>query len=304
MIHFSIKTGGVIAGMLLILLVGAMIWAQPKTLPQASDVPGALQLVTTIYPLAEFAEQVGGDLVKVTALVPAGVEPHDYEPTPQDIAQLYNADVVLVNGNGVDAWAEKLGDDLRKKGVHTVQMSEELASSSSTDPHYWLDPVLAKQLVQVIHRAVEAKHGPSEVLGQQVNAAEARLDALHTRYEVTLARCARRGFVTTHDAFRYLASRYHLVQYPISGFSPTEDPSPQTMAEISNLVREKGITTIFTETLVSPKTAEAIASETGAITAVLNPIEGITEVERQAGKGYIQLMEDNLTQLNAALQCS
>lgn len=287
---------------LVLVLIGVVIFSRSKGLQRIIDPSLKLQVVATIYPLADIAKQVGGDLVEVTTLVPAGVEPHDYEPTPQEIAKLYSADVAIVHGKGIDPWAEKLIDDLRKKGVRVVRTTDD-GELLGDDPHVWLDPVAAKQLANSISWPLFLERREDEQLQTQLRAFEARLDALDAEYKTKLSTCKQREFVTSHDAFAYLAKRYNLIQRPISGLSPTEDPSPQTMSEISQLVQQKGITTIFTETLVSPKTAQTIASETGAKTAVLNPIEGITEEEQRAGKEYIQLMEDNLVHLRAALQC-
>ncbi len=297
---------GILIGALVLaalLIVGVSVFSRLKSGQQQPNSSAKLRVAATIYPLADFAKQIGGDALEVRTIVPAGVEPHDYEPTPQDVVDLYRADVVLVNGNGVDPWADKLVDDLRKQGVRTMRMSDEIAAIGSSDPHFWLDPVLAKHAVEMIGRPLKSLRVPVPV-EEGVRTMQAKLDALDERYSRGLARCKRRDFVTTHDAFSYLAKRYQLVQHPISGFSPTEDPSPQTMAEITNLVTQKGITTVFTESLVSPKTAQTIATETGAQTAVLNPIEGITEEEQRAGKDYLQLMEENLVHLRAALECS
>ncbi len=286
-----------------VLTVG-IFYARSKSLQPSVHPLQKLQVVATFYPLAYFAEQVGGDLVEVMTIVPSGIEPHDYEPTPQDLAKLYNADVVLVNGNGIDPWASKIVDDLRKQGIRTLRMSDELESIGSADPHFWLDPILAKQSADLIGRPLFVSLRNSGAVELQLREFVTRLDELHEQYQTGLAECKQREFVTTHNAFAYLAKRYNLTQHPISDISLSEDPSPQTMAEISDLVKQKGITTIFFETLVSPKTAQTIATETGAQTAVLNPIEGVTSEETQAGKGYLQLMQENLLHLKTALQCT
>ncbi len=302
----SLTKRGLLIAILLIfvlLLVGIAIFSRSKGLQRIVNPSLKLQVVATIYPLADIAKQVGGGLVEVTTLVPPGVEPHDYEPTPQEIAKLYSADVAIVHGKGIDPWAEKLIDDLREKGVRVVRTTDD-GELLGDDPHVWLDPVAAKQLANSISWPLFLERREDEQLQTQLRAFEARLDALDAEYKMKLSTCKQREFVTSHDAFTYLAKRYNLVQRPISGLSPTEDPSPQMMAEISQLVQQKGITTIFTETLVNPKTAQTIASETGAKTAVLNPIEGITEEELRSGKDYLQLMEENLLHLQAALECS
>lgn len=287
-----------------LLVIFGIAYTYSKGIQRLVQPSQKLQVVATFYPLAYFAEQIGGDLVEVITIVPPGTEPHEYEPTPQDLVKLYTADVVLVNGNGIDPWASKIVDDLRKQGIRTVQMSDDIESIGLADPHFWLDPLLAKQTAHLIGQSLSLRLQNSETLEYQLRRFETRLDELHEQYQTGLAQCKQREFVTTHEAFAYLARRYALTQHSISGVSIDEDPSPQTMAEISDLVKQKGITTIFFETLVSPKAAQAIATETGAQTAVLNPIEGVTSEEVQAGKDYVQLMQENLLHLKTALQCS
>lgn len=301
-----------------ILLIGCVVVAgvvfayskyQRSTTPVPTDSARKAQVVATIYPLADFATQVGGDLVDVVTIVPAGAEPHDYEPTPQDVVKMYQADVVLINGNGFDAWAEKLIPALRAEDVRVVLVSEEieplpLEDEVGFDPHAWLDPVFAMRVSEAIARALLSDVSDVGALGAQKGAYIARLGALDEAYRTGLLQCERRDIVTSHDAFRYPAKRYNLTNYAIAGLSPEEDPSARDIAEVSRLVKEKGVTTIFFETLVSPKLAETIASEAGVGTAVLNPIEGLTEEELAAGKDYVQIMEENLKALRTALTCS
>lgn len=294
-------------------LVGGVVSAysrpQNRTIPASTGSAQKTQVVATIYPLADFATQVGGDLVDVVTIVPAGAEPHDYEPTPQDVVKMYQADVVLINGNGFDAWAEKLIPALRAEDVRVVLMSEEieplpLEDEAGFDPHAWLDPVFAMRVSEAIARAISSDVSDVGALGAQKSAYIARLRTLDDAYRTGLAQCEQRDIVTSHDAFRYPAKRYNLTNYAIAGLSPEEDPSARDIAEVSRLVKEKGVTTIFFETLVSPKLAETIASEAGVGTAILNPIEGLTEEEVAAGKDYVKIMEENLKALRTALTCS
>ncbi len=172
------------------------------------------------------------------------------------------------------------------------------------DPHVWLDPVLAKQIVQRIAAAL-AGADPAGKPTYEANAQAyaARLDALHRAYERTLATCKRRELVTAHAAFGYLAARYGLEQVPISGLSPEAEPTPGRLAELIDFVRTHGVTAVFFETLASPKVAETVARETGARTMVLNPLEGLTPVELAQGKDYLGIMEENLRSLAAGLEC-
>ncbi len=267
-----------------------------------------VQIVATIYPLGDFAKNVGGELVEVITITPPGIEPHEYEPTPQDLVKMQKADLVLINGNGVDPWAEKVVDGLRAKQIRVLILSEGIAvlpseEGEGLDPHVWLDPVFAAQISEAIATALSQSSPDAARFIAQKDAYVARLKALDEAYRAGLARCERREIVTSHNAFRYLAKRYNLTNYYILGLSPEEDPSPQKIAEVSTLAKQKGVKTIFFETLVSPKFAETVASEVGVGTAVLNPIEGLTEEDLRSGKEYIQVMEENLRALRTALTC-
>lgn len=172
------------------------------------------------------------------------------------------------------------------------------------DPHIWLDPVLAAQIVEAIRDRFIAAD-PTHAAAYRANAAAytQELEALDAEYRSGLAVCRIRDAVASHAAFRYLAARYNLMILPIAGISPDDEPSPRAMAEIATIAKEKGITHIFFETLLSPKLAETIAREIGAQTLVFNPIEGLTHEEAARGETYLSLMRTNLANLRTALAC-
>lgn len=280
------------------------VWAyQLKKAPEPASSHNKIHVVASIYPVAEVAKQVGGDLVDVTTLTPPGVEPHEFQPTPQDLTKLYQADVVVLNGLGVDAWADKLMPELQAKGARVLRMSDEIASINE-DPHLWLDPERVKKEAEVMARELTALSSDKAMIQTRKNSFLQELSALSEAYRTGLTNCERREIVTAHDAFRYLAERYQLTVLPIQGLSPETDPSLQTMFELTTLVKQKGIKYIFFESLVDPRLAEAIAHEVGAETLMLHPLEGLTQEEVQSGKSYIGLMRDNLRNLRLALNCS
>lgn len=310
------KTKRVVTFLLTLSLLSGLVffaWQRQKT---AAPAPSQkIQVVASFYPLAEFARQVGGELVQVTPVVPADSEPHEYEPTPQEHALVYNASAFLYNGSGLDPWAERIAPELKQKGVRVVNMSEvtPLLSApvvdgeepeSQFDPHFWLDPVLAQKHVEVIHDTLVAVNpADASTYQRQADAYREQLQKLDQEYQSSLASCKRREIVTSHAAFGYLAKRYNLSVINITGISPEEEPSARTLSEITRFAKQKNIQYIFFETLVSPKLAQTIASEIGAKTLVFNPIEGLTDEERQAGKDYLSLMRDNLQNLRLALEC-
>ncbi len=284
-----------------------------------------LSVVATFYPLEDFARAVGGDFADVVSIVPAGAESHEYEPTPRDILAAYQADVFLLNGAGFDAWAEKIRPDLEARGVRVVDMSqhmellpggeeheeeEETEESKNEheneffDPHFWLDPVLAEREVWVIAEAFgERDPGHRERYIVQASAYVEKLRALDRSYLDGLLSCRLNAVIASHNAFSYMAKRYDFEVIAIAGLSPEAEAPSRRLADLSRLAREKGIQHIFFETLVSPKVAETLAREVGAETLVFNPIEGLTDLERIAGKEYLAIMEENLENLKIARQC-
>jgi zinc transport system substrate-binding protein len=251
-------------------------------------------VVAAFYPLAFAASQIGGNSVDVNDLTPPGAEPHDLEISPQDVAEVRDADLVLLLGRGFQPQVE----DAAGTGDNVVRLLDTpgLDVHPNGDPHVWLDPVRYSKVVGKI----------GQVLGEQAAARdlERRLADLDTEYRVGLSHCARKEIVTSHEAFAYLAERYGLEQVAITGLSPEAEPEPGKLQNVVDLVRARGVTTIYFETLVSPRIAETVARETGAKTAVLNPIEGLTEEEVSKGEDYFSLMRQNLAALRTGLGCS
>jgi zinc transport system substrate-binding protein len=267
------------------------------------------EVVAAFYPLAYAADRVGGAEIDVRNLTPPGAEPHDVELTARDVERVRRADLVLYLGGDFqpaleDAVADAEGDALdllngvrllRGEGHDEHGEGEEHADEESVDPHVWLDPLRYATIVERIAREL----GRPEASGAVVR----ELRRLDRDFRVGLADCARRDLVTSHAAFAYLAQRYRLRQIAISGLSPESEPTPRDLEEVIEHVEESGARTIFFETLVSPQIAETVARETGAETAVLNPLEGLTEDEVESEANYFSVMRQNLAALRAALGC-
>ncbi len=277
----------------------------------SSDQPGT-SIVASFYPLAEAAQQVGGANVHVTNLTAPGVEPHDLELTPDQMEAITTADVVLYLGGGFQPAVEDAIKDAQgtvvdvSEGLRDLPVpSTETSPGLTADPHVWLDPVAYGQVVDRVESAL-AQVDPSgaSTFATNADAFTARLTSLDRDYRSGLASCDRNIIVTSHAAFGYLAQRYGLQQEPIAGLSPEAEPTPQRLADLAALVERTGVTTIFTEDLVSPKVADTLASETGASTAVLNPLESLTSDQLSTGEDYVSVMEQNLATLRGALGCS
>ncbi|HSX34557.1 MAG TPA: metal ABC transporter substrate-binding protein [Candidatus Saccharimonadales bacterium] len=277
--------------------------------------PPAVSAVATFYPMAEFVRQVGGNRVGVTTLTKPGAEPHDFDPTPKQLAQIYDAKLFVYNGAGLEPWVNKITKDLDASDVFRVDASykvplqhkdaSDTGNDSPTDPHIWMDPVLAMKEVDNVRLgliAVDPSHAQYYV--DNAIAYTKKLEALNTAFKKGLANCQSKDIVTSHQAFTYLAKRYGLNAVGIAGLSPDDEPSPQKLAQVADFVKQNNVHYIFFETLVSPKLSQTIASETGARTIAFNPLEGLTTSETKAGKNYISVQQDNLKALQTALGCN
>jgi zinc transport system substrate-binding protein len=254
---------------------------------------GRRDVVAAFYPLAFAAEQIGGKSVDVANLTPAGAEPHDLEVSPQDVGRVRSADLVLLLGRGFQPQLEDAAGN--GKGVLRLLDTPGLRLRPNDDPHVWLDPLRYALVVERIGRAL----GNTQAADTLV----VRLHRLDREYRRGLASCTHREIVTSHEAFGYLAERYHLRQVAITGLNPEAEPTPRDLAQVIRVVRQSRATTVFAETLLPRRLADTVARETGAHTALLNPIEGLTSQEEGRGLDYFALMGANLAALRRGLGC-
>jgi zinc transport system substrate-binding protein len=278
-----------------------------------SDSTAAVSVVAAAYPFAYIVERVAGAHADVDNLTGPGTEPHDIELSPQQVAGVSEADLVVYQNSfqpSVDDAVDQSGlSDAALLDVADVVPLQDTGAltedgdSSALDPHVWLDPVNVVAIAEAVaDRLVEVDPDHERAYRSNESALVDDLQALDREFARGLRDCARTTVVTAHDAFRYLAARYHLEVVPISGIDPAHEPLPAQQAEIADIVDGDGITTIFTEELVSPAVAQSIADETGATTATLSPIEGLTD--DTADEDYLSLMRANLHALEEANGCS
>lgn len=264
-----------------------------------------LRVVASFYPLYELVQKIGGDKVSVQNMVPAGSEPHDYDPTPKDIVNLNEANLVVIDGGGLEPWAERTVPDLQKSGVKILVVSDKLNGMVSGDPHFWLDPIKYLDAAKIVkENLVQIDPKDAKYFTDNLAAFSDKLTALDQNFQTDLKNCQSRQVVTSHEAFDYLGRRYKLEMIPITGFSPESEPSAQKIAQVVELVKSKGIKYIFSETLLSPKIAQTLATEANVQNMVLNPLEGLTQGEISAGADYISVMKVNLENLKTGLGCS
>ncbi|WP_091413742.1 metal ABC transporter substrate-binding protein [Friedmanniella luteola] len=286
--------------------------------------PGQLSVVASFYPFQFVAERVAGPHARVTSLTQPGAEPHDLELTPRQVASVTTADLVVYERTfqaAVDEAVDQSGNQhvldtatvvplqpLGAAGEHAEEEhgeghAEEEHEHGGLDPHVWLDPTQMATITAAVRDQLTALD-PDHAADYRTSAAalDAELATLDQEFRTGLAGCERQAFITTHTAFGYLAARYGLTQIGITGLSPDAEPSPARIAEVQQEAQEHGVTTIFSETLVSPAIAEAIAGDLGLATDVLDPVEGITGSSR--GQDYVAVMRSNLAALQKANGCS
>jgi zinc transport system substrate-binding protein len=269
---------------------------------------GRPRLTAAFYPLAWLAGQVAGPGFYVENLTKPGAEPHDLELTPRQVIDVgeskltfYIKGVQLAVDKAVRQHAKDHALDAESV-IKTLPAPQDEANDGAADPHLWLDPSRFATVATALGERLARLDGENAA-GYRARAAQVvtRLNALDTEFRAGLRDCARKEIVTGHAAFGYLADRYGLTQVGVAGLDPQAEPSPQRIAEMTGLIRRTGATTVFTETLASPKTAETLAREAGVRTEVLDPVEGVRPGSHD---DYFSIMRRDLATLRTALGCS
>ena len=308
---FNQTRAAIIAIVLIIPLSTIAIWnsAQSIEFTETSLENPKIVALASFYPLYEFTKEVGKDKVDVSLLVPPGIEPHDWEPSIQDLQRIQQADIIIINGIGFENWfegVEKLNSGLTiidssnginiLKEIDTDGHEDSNHDSSLGDPHIWLNPSLAKIQVKNIADGL-IKLDPDNSLYYRNNSKNyiKKLDTLDSKIRNELSNCSK-NFVTFHNAFTYFAKEYGLSQHTILSSDPHDEPTSKTLEEIINLAKEMKIQIIFTEEGVDKRTSEVIAKELGGKVLTLSPLE-----MSETNTSYIEKMEVNLANLKEAL---
>ncbi len=285
---------------------------------------GKLTVMTSIYPLQYITARIAGDHATVELLTPAGTEPHDLELTPKQVASVSDADMVVYAKGfqpAVDdavSNAPDRGFDVAPSARLTLALAEEEGHShaeeshsgeatgehaaETVDPHFWLDPTRLADVADAVAKQL-GERSPDAAATFTANAKAVREDLakLDASYSTGLATCTNRTLVTSHAAFGYLADRYKLTQRGITGLDPETEPDAKALAEVTDFVKQNKVATVYYETLVSPAVAQTVARDTGAKTAVLDPLEGLAAGSTQT---YLTVMQTNLSTLRTGQQCS
>jgi zinc transport system substrate-binding protein len=296
--------------------------------PVTVDVNSTSQTINTpsvyvaFYPIEEAAKVIAGDAISVVSLTPVGVSPHEIDLAPEVLSGLESAEAVLYLGRGFQPAIEKalrslprsvtqidlLADakllkvDNAVDGVEGDVDGEVL--DGGVDPHVWVDPVRFAEMIKIIEATlIEIAPIEAQAISARAKTYRATITALDTQFKAGLAACESTAIVTSHRAFGYLANRYGLQQLPIAGISPEEEPSPKSLEAVAKAAKAQGVKVVFFESLVPKALSDTVAQEIGATTSSLDPIEGFTQKDIDAGSTYVSVQQQNLQSLRAGLRC-
>lgn len=263
---------------------------------------GKIKVVAGLYPLAEAVRRIGGSRVDVTDLTAPGAEPHDLELTSRQVDLISDADLIVYTGKLQPA----LYDAASQSDAQKIDLLSKahLKGTLAKDPHFWLNAGLFAKVTRSIESklgALDPKH--KSEFAQLGDGFRAQLDGLDRAFRAELQGCARTTIVSSHAAFGHLVSAYRLNQVAISGLSPETEPDPKRLAQLTDVIRSKKLTTVFVEPRGPTKAAETLAREAGVTTTVLDPIESLTTESLSSGRNYGSIMVDNLSVLKTALDC-
>jgi len=275
-----------------------------------------LQVVASFYPLYEFSKNVVGDKAKVSTFIPVGVEPHDWEPSANDMLNLKKSSIFVYNGVGMESFVDKLINSGEYKnvkfiettrGINLIQTNDKHPESKNHivyNPHVWLDPILAKHQVMMIKDAmIDADPDNKKYYEDNANAYGKKLDDLNSKIQVELSHCKKDTFMPFHDAYSYFANRYGLKTFPLSGMSPESEATAADLKDFVDFIQNNEIRTIYSEEMVDPKLATTLAEEAGAQVLIFSPIEGLTSQETLDGITYLDKMNENVQNLKIGLEC-
>ena len=253
---------------------------------------GKLQIYTSVYPIYDFTKKIGGEKITVYNMTKAGAEPHDFEITSKDMANLSKADLFIYNGGGMEHWVDAVKDVLQN--IKYIDSSSNINNQDNLDPHFWLSPKNAKiQMENIKNGLIEIDFENKDYYQSNYNLYANRLDELDNKIKISLSNIKNRNLVLTHPAFGHFCKEYSLNQIAIA----RDEADPKAMAEIITFIKNNDIKAIFYEEFSSSKLVDSIAKETQIKILTLNPIESLSEENIEAGEDYFSIMEKNLIYL-------
>lgn len=290
-----------------------------------------ISVITTLFPLYDFAREIGGEKVNVTLLLPPGVEAHSFEPKPSDIVKVNEADIFIYTGEFMEPWAKDIINGVSSEnlniidaslGVEVLHLDEEHGHENEheeesgheeeedhhhdIDPHIWLDFDNNKIMIDSILNAL-IKVDPENTIFYKKNADEykEKIIALDDKYRTTLSICKNKDIIYSgHYAFGYMAEKYNLNYKSAYGLSPNQEPKALDLIQIIEKIKKDKVDYIFSEELMSPKLSDMLNKETGTNFLILNPAHNVTKEDFERGIDYLSVMEKNLDNLAKGLSCS
>jgi len=291
-----------VAIFLLFLIVGCEKQSENQILDTSKP-----QIYTSFYAIYDFTQKIGGDKIQLYNIIPTGTEPHDWEPSAKDMANIKNANILFYNGAGLETWINKIKSSLSDDKINYIELSSGIElikneDNSITDPHVWLNPENVKIQMNVIkNQLCQIDEKNKDYYEQNYNQMTEKLDVLNNNYISALSNLKNNNIVVAHQAYAYLCNAYNLNQIAIEGIEANSEPSPKKMSEITKYISENNIKYIFYENLINPKIAQSIADETGVQLLELSPYEGLTDEQLKNNDDYFSIMYKNLENLKKAL---
>ncbi|PEJ53834.1 adhesin [Bacillus sp. AFS002410] len=298
-----------------LLLTGTILSACNKdTKQQSTKDKNKLTIYTTIYPLQDFAEKIGGKYVDVHSIYPTGVDTHDFEPTSKQIVKIANSDLFVYNGAGMEPFADKIKDALKNNNVASLEATKniELIKSNEeevheedqhdVDPHVWLDPSRAKiEAENIKDELIKLMPKNKEYFEANYDKIDGQFDELDSELRNLVLHSKRKDIVVSHAAYGYLEQHYGIKQIPITGLSPSQEPSQKELKNVVDFVNKHHVKYILFETFATPKVASVVKDETHAEILRLNHLATISEDDVKNHKDYFDLMQENVDTLDKAL---
>lgn len=284
-----------------------------------NSTPKKIKVSASTYPMYYIAKEIGKDNIDLNILVPIGVDPHEYELSLKQTKELEDTDLFLYNGSGLEHWGEKVSKNMKSKDKKVIEASDYVNlldieenhdethnddedMHGDKDPHIWLDPTNVEKIAKKLSEQLkEMDTENSDKYEKNYLELSSKLKTLDNKYSEELKNRKQNTILVSHRAFAYLTNRYKLEQIAVTGISPDSEPSPKSISKLIDITKEKNIKYIFFEVLSSPKSVEMIAQEANLEVLTLNPIGGITKDQFESGIDYIDIMEENLTNLKKAL---
>ncbi len=324
-------------GIIALIVLG--IYAVSNIARESKDDSQKIKVITTLFPLYDFAKNIGQDKAEVTLLLPPGVEPHSFEPKPSDIAKINEADIFVYTGEFMEPWAhdiiagvkddkvkivdasarielmkedkeykhenEEEGEYYEEEAVYHEEDEREHHHHGGVDPHIWLDFDNAKIMAETIAKTlVEVDSANAAYYEDNAEKYAEKLTLLDNNYKKTLSTCQSRQIVYGgHYAFGYMAKRYGLKYIAAQGFSPDSEPTANDLIALVEQIKKNNIKYVFYEELSSSKIAKTLAEETGSRMLLLNGAHNLAKEDYESNATFMSLMENNLANLSIGLNC-